>query len=361
MLQNKSIAVVIPCFNEESQIGMVIETMPMFVDFIIIINDCSNDKTASVVESYIEKLGPSDISLVSKKPKSNEFNRAELWLHEKHFEEKKYLTPFDIPNTKENNKVILVNHHRNGGKGAGIATGYWLSRELGIDCVASMDGDGQMDPNELESLCLPIIKNEVDYVKGNRLVHPSASYAIPKVRLIGNAVLSILTKFASGYWSVSDTQTGYTAISYGLLRGIRTNKIYTYYGYPNDILVKANILKARIKEVEIKPVYDVGEKSKMKILKLIPKISWLLYRSFWKRIVLRYFVNDFHPLFVLYLFAHISFVVFICYGVKILSVVHPNVATSVAFVSMGTISLLSLLFAIWMDIQDNEKLISAKR
>ena len=76
-----------------------------------------------------------------------------------------------------------------------------------------MAGDGQMDPDELESICAPVVKENIDYVKGNRLIHRSAWLVIPKKRYFGNSILSILTKIASGYWHVSDTQTGFTAIS----------------------------------------------------------------------------------------------------------------------------------------------------
>ena len=76
-----------------------------------------------------------------------------------------------------------------------------------------MAGDGQMDPDELLSICSPVVNEDIDYVKGNRLQHKSAWVIIPKVRFLGNSILSILTKISSGYWHVSDTQTGYTAIS----------------------------------------------------------------------------------------------------------------------------------------------------
>ena len=88
---------------------------------------------------------------------------------------------------------------------------------------------------------MPVIDVEVDYVKGNRLKHRSAKLVIPKVRYFGNSVLSLMTKIASGYWRISDTQTGYTAISLEALNGIYIYNIYPSYGCPNDILVKLNI------------------------------------------------------------------------------------------------------------------------
>ena len=49
---------------------------------------------------------------------------------------------------------------------------------------------------------------------------------------------------------------------------------------PNDMLVKLNIAFLSVREVEIKPIYDVGEQSKMKIFKVIPRVSWLLFSYF---------------------------------------------------------------------------------
>jgi hypothetical protein len=217
-----------------------------------------------------------------------------------------------------------------------------------------------MDPAELESICLPVIDEEIDYVKGNRLIHGSARLIIPKTRFFGNSILSILTKIASGYWHVSDTQTGYTAISLNALSAIRLYDIYKSYGMPNDILVKLNIAFCTVKEIKIKPVYNIGELSKMNVALVIPRISWLLFKSFFKRLWIKYLFRDFHPLFLLYHFAIILGIFTIPYAVKIISLtlsgktVSPT--TMLAFFFLFTGSFQSLLFAMWMDIQDNERL-----
>jgi len=214
MLNNKTIAVVIPAYNEETQIGMVIETMPDFVDRIIIINDKSTDRTAETVKGYIAKDSSTKIKIenILNKVKPNRYNRANIVVQDLQKQETSLYTPSEIVNVnKEEDRIILINHLQNGGKGAGIATGYKWAKDHGIDCTATMDGDGQMDPEELESICNPIVLDNIDYVKGNRLIHRSALLVIPKVRYIGNSMLSILTKLASGYWRVSDSQTGYTA------------------------------------------------------------------------------------------------------------------------------------------------------
>ena len=127
----------------------------------------------------------------------NKYNRAENVLKKKQQTDLTYFIPSEIANTNpEADRVILINNLKNGGVGAAIARGYKWCLDNNIDCTASMDGDGQMDPAELESICRPIVKEEVDCVKGNRLIHGSAPMIIPKTRYIGNAILSISPFFS---------------------------------------------------------------------------------------------------------------------------------------------------------------------
>ena len=367
MLKGKTIAVVVPAYNEETQIGFVIEEMPDFVDKIVVVNDCSKDKTEEIVRSFWESPFNEGIRIenITTLEITGRYQRANRILQEQNKIESKFFVDAKIENKNpENDRIVLISHKNNAGKGAGIATGYKWAKDHGIDCTATMDGDGQMDPSELESICLPVIAEGIDYVKGNRLIHHSAALVIPKIRFFGNSVLSILTKLASGYWSVSDTQTGYTAISNKALNAIRLHKIYKAYGYPNDMLVKLNIAMCTLKEVEIKPVYDVGEKSKMKVNKVIPRVSWLLLKSFFKRIWTRYFLKDFHPLFILYNLAFLLFFISIPFAIRIISYflttdANPGerpILNSIMFMFLVVSSSQSLLFAMWMDIQDNERL-----
>ena len=363
MLKNKTVAVVIPAYREESQIGMVLETIPAFVDRVVVVNDCSKDRTAEVVKSYISKMGKSDTVITEFRYSDADmhYNRAKMLLQEQNQTEKKFFVPSEVFNKdQDNSRVILINHLKNSGVGASIATGYKWCKDHNIFCTAVMAGDGQMDPDELESLCLPVIDEEIDYVKGNRLIHRSAWMAIPRARYFGNAVLSILTKVASGYWHVSDTQTGYTAISIKALNAFPLFRIYRSYGMPNDMLVKLNIAFCTLREVEIKPVYFVGERSKMKVFRIIPRILWLLFSSFFKRLYVKYLFRDFHPLFILYHVAFILGIIAIPYGIKIIRLMannqDANPITILAFVFLVISSLQSLLFAMWMDIQDNERL-----
>jgi glycosyltransferase involved in cell wall biosynthesis len=363
MLFDKTVAVVVPSYNEEKQIRNVLETMPDFVDRIIVVNDCSSDNTAAVVLDHIgkQKSVHTIINNNENDKGDNKYNRAENLLKEKKQADMKYFIPSEIANAyTETDRVILINNLKNGGVGAAIARGYKWCLDHAIDCTAVMAGDGQMDPAELEKICIPVLTGDIDYVKGNRLIHGGARLIMPKTRFLGNSILSILTKIASGYWHVSDTQTGYTAISLSALNAIKIYDIYPRYGMPNDMLVKLNIAFCTLKEIKIKPVYNVGETSKMKVHKVIPRISWLLFKSFFKRLWVKYLFRDFHPLFLLYHFALLLGIFTIPYSFKIISIIFSggsvSPATMLAFFFLFTSSFQSLLFAMWMDIQDNERL-----
>jgi len=364
MLNNKTVAVVIPAYNEEGQIELVLNSMPDYVDRMIVVNDLSKDKTAEVVAACIKKDGAGYASdrIGPRLIERNLYNEAEMVLQEHDEKEISRFVPSEIANDDpDKSRIILINHLKNGGVGAAIARGYKWCKDNNIDCTAVMAGDGQMDPSELESICMPVIEEGIDYVKGNRLSHRSAKLVIPRTRYFGNSILSIMTKMASGYWRVSDTQTGFTAISLEAMRKIDIAGIYKTYGMPNDVLVKLNIARCSLKEVEIKPVYRVGENSKMKIMKVIPRVSWLLFKAFFRRIWIRYFKRDFHPLFLLYMLAmfaglaSIPFLVEILKNLFVAGNVTPN-SILVIYIFLVISGLQSFFFAMWMDIQDNDRL-----
>jgi glycosyltransferase involved in cell wall biosynthesis len=256
MYKNKTVAIVIPCYGEETQIRNVIETMPDFVDKMYVIDDQSKDKTFEVIEDC----------------------------------------------AKTNSKVVPILHKKNGGVGKAISTGYIRARDEGIDITVVMAGDGQMDPDDLESVVDPVAEDLVDYCKGNRFLYRDGVKKIPRTRFFGNFVLSAMTKIISGYWHVSDSQTGYTAISLMALKNIDVENIFPRYGCPNDILVKLNIEDMRVGEVPVNPLYGVGEQSKMKIPKVIGPILKLMSRLFIERMVHKYIIRTGHPVVLAYAF-----------------------------------------------------------
>jgi len=258
VFEQKAVAVVVPCYNEEGQIAKVLGTMPGFVDRIIVVDDASSDATLEVVR---QQAAAGD----------------------------------------GNARIAVVQHERNRGVGAAIVSGYKEAIRERMDVVAVMAGDGQMDPAELHLVVGPVARGEADYAKGDRLFYEDAWHHTPKVRYLGNALLSMLTKIASGYWHVADSQTGYTAISRDALEKLALDAIYPRYGYPNDMLVRLNVYEMRVADVPVKPVYGVGERSKMRLWRVMPVMSWLIFKRFCWRMWHRYVIHDFHPLVLFYL------------------------------------------------------------
>lgn len=315
MFQSHSIAVVVPAYNESLLVGKVIETMPPFVDRIFVVDDKSPDNTADVVEHYV---------------------------------------------TADPRRVILIRHEANQGVGGAIATGYKAARDEGIDVTAVMAGDAQMDPAELEAIIGPVVRDECDYTKGNRLFSGEAWEMIPRVRYLGNAMLSLLTKIASGYWHVADSQSGYTAINLKALRTIDWDKMYKRYGQPNDLLVRLNIFGFRVKDIPIRPIYGIGEKSGIRPLRMIPRLSLLLARLFWYRMIQKYVIRDFHPLLFFYIAGTLLFPTGLLFGLYLvgLRIFHGPVAPTSALFAMFLFmsGLQFLLFAMWMDMETNKDL-----
>ncbi len=314
MYQNKQIAVVVPCYNEESQIEQVIATIPDYIDAIVVIDDVSRDNTVKVIE------------------------RAQ----------------------QGNSKVVLIKHDKNQGVGGAIASGYKWARDNNMDIAVVMAGDGQMDPDELPKLIEPIVNGETDYTKTNRLFYGDAFNQIPKVRYFGNSILSLLTKIASGYWHIADSQSGYTAIGKEPLQLIDWDKMYKRYGQPNDLLVRLNIYNFRVRDIITKPVYNVGEKSKMKVHHVVFTIGWLLIKQFFFRLKEKYVIRDFHPLVFFYFFGFFLmaasiplFVRFMYFWIAFNHIPKVNFLAWMFAVIMG---IQFILFAMWFDMDNNKHL-----
>jgi len=315
MFENKKIAVVIPAHNEEVLIERTINSVPSFVDKVIVVDDYSNDKTADVVNA----------------------------LH-----------------SRQPDRIILLQHETNQGVGGAIASGYIWCRDHEIDAAVVMAGDAQMDPADLPALLAPVLNGKYDYSKGNRLFTGDAWELIPKTRYLGNAAMSLLTKIASGYWRIADSQSGYTVINQKALRTINWNKMYKRYGQPNDLLVRLNVHDFKVCDVPTRPIYNIGEKSGIRPIQMIPQLSFLLLKLFLWRMFQKYVIRDFHPLVFFYLFGFFLCAPGFLLGLWLLvyRVFIGQVAvTSAIFSALLMISGLQfLLFAMWFDMDYNSRL-----
>ena len=257
-------------------------------------------------------------------------------------------------------RVEVVEHERNRGVGAAIVTGYQRALGEEADVVCVMAGDNQMDPADLIALVRPVARGEVDYAKANRLFSGQAWELIPRARYLGNAGLSMLTKIASGYWHVADSQSGYTAIGRETLALLDLDRVYTGYGFPNDLLVHLNVVNARVRDFSSRPVYGIGERSGIRYHKVAPRISWLLLKGFFWRLREKYVIRDFHPLVFFYAFGFLATLAGL-----VLGAVELGYRVAGNAVSVGTVVLIALLlisgsqftlFAMWFDMESNKDL-----
>jgi len=317
MYEDRSVIVVVPAFNEEKLIGTVVATMPAIVDRIIVVDDASTDGTAATLESM---------------------SRA------------------------EDPRLRVIRRSSNGGVGAAIVTGYKGALEEAGDnaLVVVMAGDAQMDPEDLPRLLAPLAADDADYTKGNRLRSGEAWKIIPRHRYLGNAALSFATKIASGYWHVADSQSGYTAITREALAMLQLERLYPRYGFPNHLLVELNNYDFRVRDVPIRPVYNVGEVSGIRLPLVIPTLSWLLFKCYFWRMKEKYIIRDFHPLVFFLAMGLLLTGGGVLLGFWILyyrlteGSLSPNTVIFDAFCLIMGMQM--LFFAMWMDMEHNKGL-----
>ncbi|HLG07647.1 MAG TPA: glycosyltransferase family 2 protein [Gaiellaceae bacterium] len=312
MLEGKRVAVVVPAFDEERLVSETIRGIPDFVDRIYVVDDASRDGTAEQAGAVGEP------------------------------------------------RVELIRHEKNSGVGAAIVSGYRRALEEEIDVTCVMAADNQMDPAELRLLVEPVARGEIEYAKANRLVSGEAWKVIPRTRYLGNAVLSLLTKIASGYWHVADSQAGYTAISLDALRRLDLDRLYPRYGFPNDVLVHLNVQNARVRDIPSRPIYDVGEQSGIRLRAVVPRISWLLFKAFWWRMGQKYVIRDFHPLVFFYAFGVLMTLAgFVLGAIEAVLRILGNQITTPTIVLVAVLLIAGLqmtLFAMWFDMEANKDL-----
>lgn len=260
MYQDRVVHVVVPAYNEAEHIGLVVRTMPTFVDRIFVVDDCSTDATARSAESCGDR------------------------------------------------RVTLLRTPRNLGVGGATVLGYRHALEAGAEIVVKMDGDGQMPPEALPELLDAIVQRGADYAKGNRFLRRETVHRMPFERLIGNVVLTFLTKLASGYWHVFDPQNGYTAVSASALRVLPLDRVHPGFFFENDMLVRLNVHNFRVVDVPMPSVYNGGP-SHLSILAVMSTFPLLLLLRFFHRVLEKYVIHDFSPI-ALFLFVGLASLAF---------------------------------------------------
>lgn len=258
MYKDKKIALVIPAYNEEKLIARTLEGIPDVIDTVYVVDDKSPDNQNSVIEAC----------------------------------------------AVADRRIHLIRHEENQGPGGAIITGYIRSSADDHDITVVVGGDFQMNLSEVNHFLDPIIDGAVDYAKGNRFMLSKLQDTLakmPKIRLIGNWLITVLTKVASGYYKTMDVVDGYTAITKKAIDVIDWSRAWKRYGYPMDFLIRLNAYGFKIIEVPRTAVYLPGERqSQIKGFSYALKVSPMLIRNFFWRLNFKYLFVDFHPLVFFY-------------------------------------------------------------
>ena len=304
--KNATVAAVVPAYKEEALIATVVETMPDFVDHIVIVDDCSPDRTSEVVRSL------------------------------------------DDP------RVTLIRHEVNQGVGGAIITGHRAAMELGADIDVVMAGDAQMDPQHLPALLDRVTDDGYGFSKANRFYAPESFHGMPRYRIFGNVVLSFMTKLASGYWHLFDPQNGYTAVRTDVLRNIPLDHVAKRYSFENDLLIHLNIQQVSAVDVPVPAVYG-EEVSSIRLGKVVPELMDLLFRGFWRRIWYRYVLWSFSPIALLLLLGLAAFLFGLGVAIWIAFVIVGSVIATAGTVMLAALPLMigtqMLISALQLDIQ----------
>ena len=318
MYRNKKISLVIPAYNEQKLIKSTLDNIPNVFDKIYVVDDCS----------------PDDQNIVIKKCK------------------------------EQDSRIELIEHKTNQGPGGAIISGYLQSAKDKYDIAVVVGGDFQMPLDEVNSFLDPLVDNKADYTKGNRFNLSKLDKTLermPKSRLIGNWIITALTKIASGYYKIMDVVDGYTAITKNAIEIIDWSKGWKGYGYPMDFLIRLNAYGLRVMDIPRTAIYLEGERqSQIKGLSYAIRVSPMILRGFLWRLKFRYMFLDFHPLVLFYYISFLLLPVGSSYGTYLmikhhfynLDVTGPQAILCALIMIMG---IQFLLFAMFFDMEESKK------
>lgn len=317
MKKNKKIALVIPCFKVHKEILGVLNSVPDYIDLIIVVDDACPDHSGRLVKE-------------------------------------KFLDP----------RLISIFHEKNLGVGGAVVSGFKKAIELNADIVVKIDGDGQMPTEIMHEFINPVVDNETDYAKGNRFFWPSGLKSMPMMRRLGNTGLSFINKLSSGYWDIMDPTNGYIAINVFALKKLEIDKLSQRYFFESDMLFRLGIIRAVVKDIPMNAVYG-DESSSLRISTSLFTFLNNHFHRINKRIIYIYFLRDFNQgsLSLLFALPLLSFSI-IFGGVKWYQAYQTGMPTALGTLFIAALPFITgfqlLLNFLNYDVGSNSKLVISK-
>lgn len=314
MYKKMKIAVVIPCYNEEKLIEKTIKTLPEFIDYIIAVNDASKDNTLAILNTM----------------------------------------------AKSNQKISVLDNGVNGGVGYSLKQGFHHAlKNTDAEAIGIVSGDAQCDPAYIEPMLHVFTDHTCDYIKGNRFFQRGALSAMPRYRRVGNIFISLLTKFSTGYYSISDTTMGFGFLRRSILEQVNFDLVKNRYDYENSMLVALSIAGARLKDFPVPAIYG-DETSTINFWPTVGRVLRTIWIGFWQRIYYKYILFSFHPI-ALFLCSGILLSL-IGFGFGIYMVIErvahslsPSTGTVMLCVLPLIVGLQMLLTALIMDVYNEDR------
>lgn len=262
MYRKLETAVVIPCYNEEKMITQTIKKIPEYIDHIIAVNDASTDNTIGV----LKKL------------------------------------------KKQYSKLIIVDNKVNQGVGGALIAGYdYAVKNTKATAIGIVAGDDQFDSSYLKAMLDDFIDQSADYVKASRFFHREAFKTMPKYRQFGNIFISLLTKFSTGYYSITDITNGCGWLRREIIEKIDFSIVEKRYDYETSMLTALSIVNAKVIDHAV-PAHYGDEKSTIKLIPTAWRNLKAVWKGFWRRIYYKYVLYGFHPV-ALFLFTGMFFLI----------------------------------------------------
>jgi len=262
------ISIVIPAYKVENHIGSVLSTIPDWVENIIVVDDASPDCTETVVREIMEK----------------------------------------------DSRITYIKHQKNLGVGGAMLTGFSKALSGDVDIVVKVDGDDQMDLTYLPQLLSPLMRNQADYVKGNRFVDLQSLRVMPVIRRVGNLILSFLVKAATGYWNIFDPTNGFIAARKEILLLLPLEKIDRTFYFETSMLANLYLINAKVADVSIPARYG-NEVSNLNIKRVIIQFPLKILKTLFNRILFKYFLYDFNMVSIYLLIGFPMFLFGMIFGV----------------------------------------------